>query len=473
MLCEFEKKVLDYITAQRLFVAEENVLLAVSGGADSTALLHCLYSLKAEGKIKAHFICVHLNHQLRAAESDKDEKFVIKQARNLGIEVLTKRLNVRTFAKSNKLSIETAARQLRIYALLEIARRSNCKFVATGHQKNDNAETVLQRLLRGTAYRGLGGIWPSRDFADIKFIRPLLDVTREQITAYLKERRLSWRLDATNEQCIYHRNFVRHQLIPEIQKDCTGSIVEQLSKLSAAAQKFHHHIHDRAQSIWPKLTTVTSLAVKLDINSFLLEPEPVQVELIRLSLTAIGSGERDFTQEHYMRIIRLCRQKTNDKLIELPNSFKAHRQYQFLTFTSPAQQEQRKLSDKTVELNVPGKTKFADYVIEATVTDFDAAAFEKFKTQKNSFVEWFDFDKLSLPLTIRPRRPGDRFIPLGLNTEKKVGQFLTDAKVPQNLRKTVLVIADTEKIIWLCPIRISNNTRITDKTKTVLQLRID
>lgn len=473
MLCEFEQKILDYITARRLIPAEAKVLSAVSGGADSIALLHCLSSLKAEGKLNAKFICAHLNHQLRDAESDADEKFVIEQVRNLGMDLLTERLNVRTFAGSNKLSIETAARQLRIDALVRIARRIGCKFVATGHQKNDNAETILQRLLRGTGFRGLGGIRPSKNFEDITFIRPLLDVTREEIITYLKQRRLTWQLDATNEQCIYHRNFIRHKLLPEIQKGCTGSTVELLSGLSAEARKFYRRIYERAKSTWPKLTTAESNTVKLDTEGFLSEPEPVQVELIRLSLIAIGSGERYLTQQHYMRIVRLCRQKTSNKLIELPNGFKAHRQYQHLIFTSPQIQEQYKLSDKIVELQVPGKTKFADYVVEATLIDFDAARFDRFKTEKNSFAEWFDFDKLSFPLIIRPRREGDRFIPLGLNTEKKVGKFLTDAKVPQETRKNLIVVSDAEKIVWLCPVRISNNTRITEKTKAVLQLRID
>lgn len=472
MLCEFEQKVLDYITTRRLLAAEGNVLLAVSGGADSIALLYCLYSLKTEGRLGVRFTCAHLNHQLRGAESDADEKFAIEQAQNLGLKVLTQKLSVRRFAKDNKLSIETAARQLRIDTLLDIARRDNCKLIATGHQKNDNAETVLQRLLRGTGFRGLGGIRPSRKFEDITFISPLLDVTREQITDYLKERNLTWRLDATNEQCIYHRNFIRHQLMPEIQKDCTDSIIEQLSKLSAVAQRFQHRIHDRAKSIWPKLTTATPSTLKLDIEGLLLEPEPVQVELIRLNLTAIGSGERDLVRQHYVRTLQLCRQKINNKLIELPNGFKVHRQYQYLIFTSPQAHEPQELSDKTVELNVPGKTQFTDHVIEATITDFDAARFEKFKSQKDSLAEWFDFDKLSLPLTVRSRRPGDRFTPLGQNAEKKVGKFLTDVKVPQDLRKNALVVADTEKIIWLGPIRISNAVSVSSQTSKILQLQI-
>lgn len=472
MLCEFEQKVLDYITARRLIAAEENVLLAISGGADSIALLHCLYSLKTEGRLDISFTCAHLNHQLRGAESDADEKFVIEQARNLGLEVSTKNLSVRTFAKDNKLSVETAARQLRINALLDIAHRNNCKLIATGHQKNDNAETVLQRLLRGTGFRGMGGIWPSRKFEDITFISPLLDVTREQIADYLKKRNLPWQLDATNEQCIYHRNFIRHQLMPEIQKDCADSIIEQLSKLSSIAQKFHNRIHDRTQSIWSKLTTATPDTVKLDIEGLLLEPEPVQIELIRLSLTTIGSGERDLVRQHYERVLQLCRQKINNKLIELPNGFKVYRQYQQLIFTSLHTHKPQELSDKTVKLNVPGKTQFADYVIEATITDFDVALFEKFKAQKNGLIEWFDFGKLSLPLTVRSRRPGDRFTPLGQNTEKKVGKFLTNVKMPQDLRKNVLIVTDTEKIIWLGPIRISNAASVSSQTDKILQLQI-
>ena len=163
------------------------MLLAVSGGADSTALLYSMFALKNEGILHADFVCAHINHQLRTPDADIDEKFVVAQAENLSLPVITQKIDVRQFARQNKLSIETAARILRIQHLQDIAKASNCDWIATAHQKNDNAETVIQRLLRGTGFRGLAGIWPLRSFSDnITFVRPLLCVTRDQIIDYLK-----------------------------------------------------------------------------------------------------------------------------------------------------------------------------------------------------------------------------------------------------------------------------------------------
>ncbi|RKY22216.1 MAG: tRNA lysidine(34) synthetase TilS, partial [Planctomycetota bacterium] len=157
MLSELEKKVADFIEADGLFKPAERVLLAVSGGADSTALLYAMQALKAENILSADFACAHINHQLRGIESNGDEEFVVAQTHRLNLPLTTKRLNVADFARKNKLSLETAARKLRIESLLDIARVNNCDRIATAHQKDDNAETVLQRLARGTGFRGLCG----------------------------------------------------------------------------------------------------------------------------------------------------------------------------------------------------------------------------------------------------------------------------------------------------------------------------
>ena len=166
MLLEFEKKLADFVKTNGLLGSEEKILLAISGGADSIALMYALHALNAEKFFDAELLCAHINHQLRADQGDLDEEFVVARAKKLKLAVTTKRIDVRGFARLRKLSIETAARQLRIKALIDIAKTNNCIRIATAHQKNDNAETILQRLSRGTGIRGLGGIWPERGFAD-------------------------------------------------------------------------------------------------------------------------------------------------------------------------------------------------------------------------------------------------------------------------------------------------------------------
>jgi len=470
-LTGFENKVADFIKANALFGSSGRVLLAVSGGADSTALLYAMCALKAENILSVELLCAHINHQLRGAEANKDEDFVIEEAAKLKLAVITRRVDVREFARRNKLSIETAARKLRLDSLLDIAKANNCNCIATAHQKNDNAETILQRLSRGTGFRGLGGIWPKRVFAgNINFVRPLLCVGRDEIIEYLKKQNLKWRDDHTNVDCSYRRNFIRHRLMPELQQQCSSSVVEQLFNLSVSAERFYTLLCSEAERVWPKTVEASGDRITLDLKSFLAQPQPVKVELVRRSLTQLGSGERDLTHRHYERILQLAEQKASGKKITLPNGFIVQREYTHLIFTHPEGSfTADESTGKTIE--IPGKTKFGCYLIETTILDAPITNYQ-LPITSYKLIECFDFDKVKLPLVVRHRRAGDRFWPLGLAGEKKVGKFLTAAKVPQEMRQKVLIVSDSEKIIWVWPIRISEQAKITSETRKILQMQI-
>jgi tRNA(Ile)-lysidine synthase len=483
MLLKFEKKVAGFIKANGLFGSVDStcspqadkILLAVSGGADSTALLYAMCAIKAESILSSDILCAHINHQLRGSESDGDEAFVIAQADKLSLAVTTKRLDVRGFAHKNKLSIETAARKLRIESLLDIAEANDCRWVATAHQKDDNAETIIQRLVRGTGFRGLGGIWPVRKFADgIGFVRPLLCVRRDEIVEYLSKRNLKWQMDRTNDDCNYRRNFIRHRLLPVLQQQCEGSVVEQLSELSQSAQKFYSLVCSSVEKVWPQLADCTADNVTLNLKSFLTQPPAVKIEIVRRSLIRLGSGERDLTHRHYERVLQLSQQKTSGREIGLPDGFVVWCEYGKLIFARCQESDTvKKHTDKTVELKVPGQTQFGSFLADATILEPDKKRFEKFKQEKPNFIEWFDLDKVKLPLVVRSREDGDRFVPLGLREEKKVGKFLTAAKAPQQIRKKVLIVADTEKIIWVWPIRIGEQAKVTTSgTRKILQLQV-
>jgi len=474
MLSEFEQKVGDFIKANELFGPADKILLAVSGGADSTALLYAMRALSSENVFDAKLLCAHINHQLRGAEADSDEDFVIAQSAELKLAVTTKRVDVRGFAGRNKLSIETAARKLRIKNLLEIARANNCDCVATAHQKNDNAETILQRLTRGTGFRGLGGIWPMRVFNDgFKFVRPLLCVRRDEIIKYLEQRNLKWRQDHTNADCTYRRNYIRHRLLPALQQDCSGSLVEQLSELSESARRFYKLVRSRADEVWQKVADCVGEKVTLDSKMLLAQSQPVMVELARRSLTAICCGERDLTQRHYEGILRLAEQNVSGRKIDLPGEFVVGAEYGNLIFSGP---EKKTHSEeqfvKSIRLEVPGQTRFGRNLVKAAIFEADEEEFEKFKAEKTKFIERFDFDKIKPPLVVRLRKPGDRFVPLGLGEEKKVGKFLTAARVPQEVRQKLLIVADSKKIIWVWPIRIGEQAKVTSGTRKILQLQI-
>ncbi len=474
MLLDFEKKVADFIRSNDLFGCGENVLLAVSGGADSTALLHTIRKLIDENILSIRLFCAHINHQLRERQADADEFFVVMQADKLQIPIITKRVDVRGFARGNKLSIETAARKLRIESLLDIAHTDNCSCIATGHHKNDNAETVLQRLARGTGFRGLGGIWPSRVFGNgIKFVRPLLCVTREEILQYLQRRGLNWRIDHTNADCTYRRNYIRHRLLPALQQCSKSSVEEQLFNLSLSAQRLYSTISSRVEKAWQEIADSEGRKVELNLQTFLKEPELVKVELIRQSLTSLGSGERNLSQRHYEKILQLTRQDSPNWKIELPGRFIVKIERERLIFTGCEKATVRSEDvDSSITLEIPGKIQFGRYSIEATILEDESYVERKDKYLAPQFIEGFDLHKLKLPIVVRFRQKGDTFWPLGLAGRKKVGKFLTATHLPQKVRRNALIVADEEKIIWVWPIRICEEAKITDQTQKILQLQI-
>jgi len=407
---------------------------------------------------------------LRTDEAQRDEDFVIEQCQKLKVPVITRKIDVRDYAKKSKLSIETAARNLRIENLVDIAKSQNCSCIATAHHKNDNAETIIDRLIRGTGLRGLCGIWPAKKFTDgIVFIRPLLCATRDEIIQYLNSRNLNWCTDRTNADFAYRRNFIRHRLLPALQKNSAGDIVENLAALSKASRGFYLMICRTTDTIWPDVATVNENTIAVDYDKIASQSAEIKIEIIRRVLTRLGAGEQDVTERHFTNILRL----PDDGRLQLPNRVAVHRQGGKIVFekhleTKPAQS----IAAKPVVLKVPGVTQFGPYTINADIIEIEPKDLAGFKKTKTKFVEWFDFERLKLPLEAHPRKRGDKFWPLGLAGEKRVGKFLTAAKVSQSLRRQLLVITDAEKIIWLCPVRISEQAKVTGGTKKVLQLRI-
>jgi len=306
MLKPFEKKLADFIVANDLFQPSEKILLAVSGGADSVVLMYALKKLKDAALIQNQLFVAHINHHLRGCFADADEQFVKVESSCLKLPFICRDIDVNGFACQNKISIETAARKLRIDALTEIAISLDCTSIATAHHKNDNAETVLHRLSRGTGYRGLAGIWPKRSFSrNMTFVRPLLPLSRTEIVDYLKSRGLAWQTDHTNSDTSITRNYIRHRLIPELQKDSAGLLVDELFGLSQICRKFYKKISSLADNAWPEIAEeiIKDQKVILKLNPLSSQPEPVKIELFRRALQTIDLGERNLTQHHYRRIV--------------------------------------------------------------------------------------------------------------------------------------------------------------------------
>ena len=435
------------------------------------ALMAVLSRLRAVGAIDAELSVAHINHLLRGSDSDADEAFVIAWAAKFNLPVKTRRVDVRRCAIKNRISIETAARNLRIEALCKIARENGCGCIATAHQKNDNAETVIHRLMRGTSFRGLAGIWPKKQFTNgIYFVRPLLNVERNEIEEYLRANGLDWRIDKSNYDLSYTRNHIRHRLFGELEKGSDKPLTDQLAKLAHTSYKLSRKVSNEIQKIWPAcvIDNQQTKGIAFDLKVLLSQPRLIQAELIRRALISIGSGERNLTTGHYGRISSLAESGRTGKKIELPGRFIVKKGYGTIRFINS---EHRAINhfQRQVTLKTPGKTKFGNWLIEAEFLDADQCDFDKFRAEKDCFIEWFDADRAALPLMVRPCLRGDRFRPLGMRNSKKVGKFLTDAKIDQS---RINVICNNEMIIWLCPVRIAEPAKICKSTSEILQLQV-
>jgi len=492
MLEKIEQKVLNFINLHNLLPDGAKILLAVSGGADSVALLKILVGLKLAGRITNDFHIAHINHRLRGKKSLEDEEFVKTLAEKHNLPVSIKRIEVKKYAKENKLSIETAARNLRLEKLTAIAQKNNCSCVVTAHQKNDNAETIIHRLLRGTAFKGLAGIRPKSVInlsagalakADgTIFIRPLLCLNRKEIEDYLVSQNIKWQTDHTNLDCRFTRNRIRHRLLPLLQtcppgqNQSYGDLVELLFVLSQKGFAFSEKIERLTRAAWKEcIIEQSEYSVSADIDRFNNYSSLLKVEIIQNALRHCGVGLQKITNVHYDRIIKFLMDNRTGETLQLPNnaiikkhlSARAEQKSFYLGFF-----QNHSYKPSPVELKIPGSVCFSNWVIETEILSADKFNIEKVKSNKNNFIEWFDLELIKPPLVARCRQQGDRFKPFGLGVSKKIGKFITSAKLDLDQRKKTFLVCDIEKNLWLAPVRRSSEAKITNTSKSLLQIEI-
>ena len=468
---KFENMVAGFIREGGLFAPGERVLLAVSGGADSVALAYVISRLKDAGRLDVEIAIGHVNHNLRGSEAEADERFVVDLAKGLEVPVYTRSVDTRGYADANKVSIETAGRMLRMEALGKMAGEWGCATIVTAHHRDDNAETMVHRMRRGTGFRGLGGIWPRRQFdSGMVYVRPMLCAGRGEIVEYCRVNGLVWRHDKTNDEFGYTRNRIRHLLMPMLQAESSCDIAEELLKLSVNARRLGCKISDVTEAAWEKiLISEDENQVRFQKAKFAGLPALIKSELALKGLVMLGCGQRDLTELQYGRISQLVNED-GSKSIDLPNGYKAGIWRGELVFSAPAEKAEKQ--EGPVELEIGGKAEFAGWIIKTDILDASEHNLETFKTNKDSQVEWFDMDKVVGSITLRRRREGDKFVPIGFDSGKKIGKFITAAKVSPDLRRDVFVVEDTEKIIWLAPLRASARTCVIRTTKRILQIKI-
>ena len=460
-----EEKISDFLKQKNLLPAGEKILLAVSGGADSVALLYIFKKLYPNA-----IYIAHINHQLRGSESLKDENFVKRLAKELNVPITVESVDVKTYAKENKLSIESAARSLRLEALCRIADETNCRFIAAAHHKNDNAETVIHRLLRGTGFKGLAGIRPKTIINGKTFIRPLLCHGRIELEDYLKNQGIRWQSDHTNLDCRFTRNRIRHKFMPYLEKE-TLNPVELIFSLSQHCGILTANIEQSAKAAAQScILSGENSQVTFDLNKFLSQPQPIQVELIQIALSQLNCGLQKYTSEHYKKIIDFAKSSSPEKTLNVPEKIKIKKIYD--KFFVISQHQKKEEFQKEKALTIGGKITFANWQIETEILSAEDFNIENIRNKKDNLIEWFDFEQIKPPLIVRLRRTGERFKPYGLDNSKRIGKFLASAKIDSEYRKAAFLVCDSEKILWLAPVRRSSEAAVTAQSRTLLQIKI-
>lgn len=444
-----------------MILGGERILLAVSGGVDSMVLLDMIVRIAQVHRLQVGV--AHFDHGLRGEESREDAAFVVDQAKLRGVKSYVGHGDVKKYAQDHKLSIEEAARKCR-YAFLErVARKHGFAIVMTGHTADDNAETLLMNLLRGTGVSGLAAIPPIRILAKgVILTRPLLGMERSEIETYAAEAEVAWREDGSNTSSKFTRNRVRRDLMPLL-KDFNPSIVATLNTTAEIMRGLEQYLSQTVEVAMKRVVLIQDPErVELSINHLKHYLPAIQAEVVQRAI-AKNFHLPPFSYGAIMRALGLMWKETGSKA-ELGGSISAVRDRDSLCV-------RRELPPpETVEKRFePGQTVTASRILLKT----KRVDRSHVKLNKKPTLEFVDIAKLSgAPLTIRSWREGDRFHPLGMEGEKKVSDFLIDQKVSLDKKAAVMVVTDGDRIVWVCGMRMDERYKIEETTEHALRLEI-
>lgn len=436
----------------------EHLLIALSGGPDSVCLLKVLSMLKDELEISLS--AIYIDHRLRPDETPLEIDFCKKICDSLSIQLSIKSIDVLSFALSEKISKQEAARELRYRAFHETAFELKADKIVIGHNADDQAETILIRLIRGAGPLGLSGIPPVRQ----KIIRPLIEVERVEIEAFIDAHDIGFVVDSSNLTDRYVRNKIRHIIMPEIKK-INPSVVKTISRTAAIYRSEERYFDILVtKSMMKMISRKNDQSIELFITPLqILEP----VILRRLLRRAVDEtrGLKGITFVHIEDIIKLIKNGKSGDRIYLPGNIRAIKKYSVLTITS---EEPKKLDTYILE------NTGSIYLKEAFVTLFaELVEQDEIKNigddKKTAFL---NAEKLNFPLSVRARENGDYFYPLGFGKKKKLQDYFVDEKIPRDERDAIPLLINNGEIVWIVGHRIDERYKVDKGVKKVLKCTI-
>jgi len=445
-----ENKFIKCIKDFNLIEKNEKVLIAISGGVDSVVLTHLFVKFKNYLNI-SEIVLAHLNHKLRGKDSYKDEIFCINLAKNLGLKIYTKRLDIRKISKQEKSSIEEIGRRERYKFLNYIAKKLNIEKIATAHHLSDLAETMVLWFIQGNR-KGLKGFRPKEK----NIIRPMLYVKKEEIENYAKENNIDYRLDITNLSTEYLRNKIRHNIIPAL-KDINKNLENSLFRLSYFLDLDEQFLEEESD----KLMNIFS-DIKLDLKQLKIYPKAI---LYRFFQKWIYQNTGIYPS--YLQIYQILNilEKYGTKKIKLDKETEIIKEYDFLYLKKVEKAEKFYYQIKIGDEIFIKEHNFYIKSFKAESIDID-----KMKDEKR--VVCFDIDEENPVFEIRTRQEGDRFLPFGRKTEKKLKDILIDMKIPKAIREKIPILVYNNKILWIIGYKRSGYFPVKENSKNVICFEI-
>lgn len=452
------EKVIETINQYHMLEEGDKVVIGISGGPDSVALLHILLELQQRFKIILYL--AHINHLLRE-EAKQEALFVKKLAQSLKLPLIMEEIDVfqdtsKSFSKQQK------ARKIRYEFLIQTATKLNAKRIALAHHEDDNIETILLWLIRGCGAEGIKGIPPIRRVNQgLYIIRPLIKNTKEEIENYLKFNKLSFKIDSSNLKTDYWRNKIRLELLPELKK-YNPNIKEVLKKLSTLWNQDNEYLNLLAIEAKNKVLEKG----RIDLKKFALLHQAIQSRILRQLIKEVKGNLEGITFKHIEAILNLIKYGTPQRRLDLPANIKVEREYETLAIYKVEKEGVRKREEKYLKL--PGVTEVEELKIEIQLLAKDSFStlYPLLSTSSNAYL---DYDKLKLPLLLRHRKNGDKFHPYGMVGSKKIKDFFIDLKIPKREREKIYLLEDKEGIIWvMASNRIDERVKVTEATRKVL-----
>ena len=473
-----QKKVKDFLEENHMIERGDTVVAGLSGGADSVCLVLLLKQLQEE--VDFTLVAVHVEHGIRGAESRRDAAFARTLCEREQILFLMYEVDAPGYAKVTHQTLEEAARELRYQCFEKACESCGADKIAVAHHADDCAETMLFHLSRGTGIRGLCGITPVRE----RIIRPLLIVTRKEIEQYLEARSQEYCTDSTNLDTAYTRNRIRHKVLPELTA-INARAVEHMVRTAGYLEDVCDYLEEAAWEAGKESICeireddgqIKEIQIRKD--KFVDLHPVLQKNLIHQLLGTMAGSRKDITARHMQSVLALFAQQVG-KWINLPYQLQAKRTYDGITIrktdTMGKNDEKSGVSQtvhtvQAVALPTPGEWICPD---GSRITTRVFPFYGNFQEiPEKTYTKWFDYDKIKSTVFVRNRRPGDYLQTVRTGGKKKLKDFLIDAKIPQEERDKLLLLADESHILWIIGYRISEFYKVTEQTKRVLEICVD